>query len=430
MSLSKQEYYRNAENLVQGTGSVLQSLFRSRWKQITGLEWSADHAYRYIPKIGKDIYNNASTQQKLLIQDGKVELWDVPLLIKILFSLSLPQGSGAASGNQQQRDKFNQEDAAIRTLKKLWYAVRNNKAKKLSRTEYEEIETTIKSCTIIFGEPTTFASRSQSAAGKTSETPQPSEPQKKVQNVTSGVAIATSSSSTGEAKAKEENKNKKSVAPFKIPKNLLSPERVVIVKRHRQCSGLMNLTEGMSHTIGIGTGNSEEYKLTINPRDENRLPSRCAGMEPIKIKEMELISPLDMEETYLNHIVHLTLIEDPVFMAGIHQVGQDKDGNVTRISFYEVKHDEEARKAMQFGRKVAVIHPWMKWNFDGGSGIRVEGTYSLVVRGLVKDMCRYCGKENAPSWCSKCKKARYCNRECQVADWKEFDHKLICAKKK
>jgi len=38
--------------------------------------------------------------------------------------------------------------------------------------------------------------------------------------------------------------------------------------------------------------------------------------------------------------------------------------------------------------------------------------------------CGFCGKENANQLCSRCKAVRYCNAECQLADWKE--HKKVC----
>jgi hypothetical protein len=40
--------------------------------------------------------------------------------------------------------------------------------------------------------------------------------------------------------------------------------------------------------------------------------------------------------------------------------------------------------------------------------------------------CRSCKSLDAPLICSKCKTARYCSKECQVKDWKNF-HKKFCA---
>lgn len=55
----------------------------------------------------------------------------------------------------------------------------------------------------------------------------------------------------------------------------------------------------------------------------------------------------------------------------------------------------------------------------------------LRVLGIVGDIavdrsrCAYCGKIGVTRRCSKCK-VYYCNRECQLADWYERDHKIVC----
>ena len=40
--------------------------------------------------------------------------------------------------------------------------------------------------------------------------------------------------------------------------------------------------------------------------------------------------------------------------------------------------------------------------------------------------CSYCCKWGAKATCSKCKFTTYCSTECQVADWKEGNHKHEC----
>jgi hypothetical protein len=36
-------------------------------------------------------------------------------------------------------------------------------------------------------------------------------------------------------------------------------------------------------------------------------------------------------------------------------------------------------------------------------------------------------KNSELSKCSKCKKARYCNKDCQKEDWKSWGHKELCS---
>ena len=40
--------------------------------------------------------------------------------------------------------------------------------------------------------------------------------------------------------------------------------------------------------------------------------------------------------------------------------------------------------------------------------------------------CGFCKKSNSVLKCSKCKLIYYCDRNCQVKDWK--NHKLVCKK--
>jgi len=41
--------------------------------------------------------------------------------------------------------------------------------------------------------------------------------------------------------------------------------------------------------------------------------------------------------------------------------------------------------------------------------------------------CNVCGKTEGLSWCSACRKVRYCSSTCQRSDWKR--HKKFCVKK-
>ena len=42
--------------------------------------------------------------------------------------------------------------------------------------------------------------------------------------------------------------------------------------------------------------------------------------------------------------------------------------------------------------------------------------------------CTKTGTADLFKACSRCKKAQYCSRDCQMTDWKEFGHKFICGK--
>mmetsp|Transcript_4852 Transcript_4852/g.8121 ORF Transcript_4852/g.8121 Transcript_4852/m.8121 type:complete len:131 (-) Transcript_4852:445-837(-) len=57
--------------------------------------------------------------------------------------------------------------------------------------------------------------------------------------------------------------------------------------------------------------------------------------------------------------------------------------------------------------------------------VSLARSFAQLMASKPRSVCNYCGKADAPSSCSACKRVSYCNRECQRADWK-FGHKNLC----
>jgi hypothetical protein len=82
------------------------------------------------------------------------------------------------------------------------------------------------------------------------------------------------------------------------------------------------------------------------------------------------------------------------------------------------------------GNKMHIINPYLRIGAkDRKPSIRVDDFSSILMQNeseQIINMCRCCGKANAPHVCSKCEQARYCTKECQTMDWNLYKHKFIC----
>ena len=74
------------------------------------------------------------------------------------------------------------------------------------------------------------------------------------------------------------------------------------------------------------------------------------------------------------------------------------------------------------------MNPYLRQSAKGEVFIRVDDPKSVVI-GDLKSICWCCTEEAEKlSKCAKCD-AKYCSKECQVFDWKEQKHKIVCQNK-
>ncbi|CAL8124208.1 unnamed protein product [Orchesella dallaii] len=105
---------------------ILRKLFKSRWKGVTGREWenSEKDGKEFKEGVGKEIINKANKSQKLKIQSGNTEEWDMTLLAFVL---------------QNFHPKlYEKENEHVRKLKKLRnYQTHDHPDNELTTEEYE-----------------------------------------------------------------------------------------------------------------------------------------------------------------------------------------------------------------------------------------------------------------------------------------------------
>jgi len=83
---------------------------------------------------------------------------------------------------------------------------------------------------------------------------------------------------------------------------------------------------------------------------------------------------------------------------------------------------DELPSNMKLSLQLTLTPPHLKWRGNGMVERVLKRLRSIVVDG-VDDFCRYCGKADVDTRCSRCKKAHLCS-ECHVLAWKY--HKKWC----
>ncbi|CAL8124836.1 unnamed protein product [Orchesella dallaii] len=213
------------------------------------------------------------------------------------------------------------------------------------------------------------------------------------------------------------------MANFAEPKGILelkpyldNPERQALIVTHRR--NLRSLRENLHH-LQFGF-----ISTSARPKFKQSVPKHKLNMKPITLKEM---SPTK-DHIYKDRAIELIIIEDPnLFLPSIHLVVEDKNGDPARLCIYNV--ERTAKKIvgkLEFGCKIGILNPYLRISLDGSHGLRVDDPKCIVYQGRKKDMCRFCGEENAGTLCCLCEKAKYCSEECDEYDHKVMGHGLIC----
>ena len=102
----------------------------------------------------------------------------------------------------------------------------------------------------------------------------------------------------------------------------------------------------------------------------------------------------------------------PLFLLAIEQASQSEDG--------DGKHFVQAMLQTYGGRAPSTFSDALTWSVVAG------GPVALAVQPVAsKAACDECREPTLkPMQCSKCKKASYCCRECQVEAYRE--HRKVC----
>lgn len=201
---------------------------------------------------------------------------------------------------------------------------------------------------------------------------------------------------------------------------LTNPNRIDIVVRHRG-------EQLMSHEIEQNV----IVRTTQEPLHCQAAPAKLTSLKDISLAEM-MVSNED--RVYDGFILNVTIFEDSIHgvFTSIHTIIADSNGDFQKCYIYNLDHEDKDKiEALSFGSTLSIMNPYFRLSTDGETGIRVDDPKSLIfhTNGTDCPKCRYCGVSKPDKNCGRCKKAKYCSRECQEGDWKKLKHKLICVPK-
>jgi len=203
---------------------------------------------------------------------------------------------------------------------------------------------------------------------------------------------------------------------------LTNPRRIEIIKRHRQWAVAMSQMKGNSKDNLV--------RATIPPRVKQQAAKSLVGLKSISLKEMNPTK----DHVYNGYVLSLTIIEETYsWSPSIHLVVEDENLDCEQMCIYgfpQAQGEYLIKEVFKIGTKMNVMNPYLRIGaYDMKPMVRVDEFLSIIMQDeteRVINMCRCCGKPNSLHVCVKCKKARYCSKECQTMDWKLYGHNQIC----
>lgn len=197
---------------------------------------------------------------------------------------------------------------------------------------------------------------------------------------------------------------------------LKDPSRKEIILQHRQS------INDFRKTIPKGF---VSLPTTINPPKQQKLPVSLIGLKSAYINEIDFTK----DHVLSGYVLEVTVIDIPLRTGmSIMLVVEDKNNHVQRVALYNFNENIASAEELGVGSKLSIINPYIRMAQDGKPLIRVDDPSSVILCGKNVNMCAHCGNLSASSVCGGCNTTKYCSKECQARDWKEFQHKLICIK--
>lgn len=207
---------------------------------------------------------------------------------------------------------------------------------------------------------------------------------------------------------------KKSVpTTTKTTSNLDNPRRIKVRVAYRQA-----FQSGAPPKAGL-----TYLKTTAQGFHTQVAPKKLAGLKEIVLNKMDFTA----DKVYDGYCLTGTLIEPISTYTARHSIIEDEEGQIIQIAFYdEIGFIDQ--KMLVVGQVVTIMNPYMRQSKSGTTQIRVDDPKSVIF-GDRKSICWGCCKSTDLKLmaCSSCKKAQYCSKECQTADWKLYQHKLVCS---
>ncbi|CAF1564193.1 unnamed protein product [Adineta ricciae] len=209
-----------------------------------------------------------------------------------------------------------------------------------------------------------------------------------------------------------------------LKKRLTNPHRIEIITRHRQWQVRTFQMQNDSKSTAVFRSETPPVK--------QRTANSLVGLKQISLREMDPTK----DRVYEGYVLSVTIIEEAMsWSPSIHLVVEDERHDCEQMCIYNFPNNQGrylTSTTYTIGTKMSIVNPYLRLGaYDLKPLIRIDDPLSIVMHNeseRVMNMCRCCNEPNAPHVCGRCKQARYCSQECQVMDWKTYEHKLLCKK--
>ncbi|RNA22747.1 hypothetical protein BpHYR1_036242 [Brachionus plicatilis] len=204
-----------------------------------------------------------------------------------------------------------------------------------------------------------------------------------------------------------------------VTKAVRNEPRTYLIRKHRQ----------MIYEMQTKFLNSNYSTLLTSfkaPKTQKQ-PHSMAILKEIQLKEIDFTR----DEVLTGRVLTVRVFDLPSFgFTSIFFLIDDGENTMQRLSVYNLGKDyEQISEDFKMGTWISIMNPYVRQAMDGEAMIRVDDPKSIVFSGKISEkVCSYCSKSNSKFSCSKCLKVSYCDKECQIKDWKEQNHKLVCFK--
>lgn len=169
-----------------------------------------------------------------------------------------------------------------------------------------------------------------------------------------------------------------------------------------------------------------KINTSMTPHKTQKASLSLDGLKEISLKQIDFTK----DEVLKNFFINLRVFDYPLFgFTSVFFLVEDKNQSMELLSVYNLGEDyDKIRQDFKIGTWLAIVNPYIRQAADGKPMIRVDDVNSIKFTGkFTNKMCQYCGYADSKFNCSKCMKAFYCSKQCQVNDWKQLNHKLLCS---
>jgi hypothetical protein len=194
--------------------------------------------------------------------------------------------------------------------------------------------------------------------------------------------------------------------------------RIALVLDHRKYYMSVKSTLNMKNPV----------PHTIIPPKKQKMPASIENLKALFLKDIDFSYDHIMD----GYVLTMINIDVPVYRPpplSTLFLAQDEHGMVERVAMYNLGLSENSiLETYKIGRNFSIINPYIRMATDMKPMIRIDDPRTIILSDeqMTNNPCCLCLKKNSKYSCSKCHKAKYCSKECQIDDWKIFQHKNLC----